>query len=160
LNQLVNYNPDGKTNIATVLHNMALQITKKGIVILISDLFDDENKILEGIQHLRFCGNEVIVFHTMDPYEIEFPFRGLVEFEGLEQIPKILTRPNEIRKSYLNELQSFVNKVREDCEKNQCHYILVNTGQPLNECFLDICPLGQKQQRGFQNDVECRFLIH
>jgi len=133
LNQLVNYNPDGKTNIATVLHNMALQIIKKGIVILISDLFDDENKILEGIQHLRFCGNEVIVFHTMDPYELEFPFRGLVEFKGLEQIPKILTRPNEIRKSYLNELQSFINRIREGCEKNQCHYILVNTGQPLNE---------------------------
>lgn len=135
LNQLVEYEPTGKTSISTVLHNMAVQINKKGIFILISDLFDDESKILEGIQHLRFCGHEIIVFHTLDPYELEFPFRGLVEFEGLEQIPKILTRPNEIRKSYIAELEAFIKRIREGCERNQCHYVLINTGTLLNEAL-------------------------
>src|SRR6267378_2294089 len=51
--------------------------------------------VLHGIQRLRFGGNEVIVFHTLDPHELEFPFIGLVEFEGLEGIPKLLTRPSE-----------------------------------------------------------------
>src|SRR5206468_1768256 len=82
-----------------LLHDMARQLRRKGIVILISDFFDDEEKVLDGIQHLRFGGNEVVVFHVFDPYELEFPFTGLVEFDGLEQIPKILTRPSEIRKS-------------------------------------------------------------
>ena len=69
----------------------------------------------------------------MDPHELEFPFMGLVEFEGLEAIPKILTRPSEIRKSYLREVEAFRLRLREGCEKNQCHYVLVNTGQPLAE---------------------------
>jgi len=82
---------------------------------------------------LRFGGNEVVVFHVLDPYELEFPFTGLVEFEGLEGIPKILARPGEIRKSYLRELEAFRLRLRDGCEKNHCHYTLVNTAQPLHE---------------------------
>jgi uncharacterized protein (DUF58 family) len=125
--------PTAQTRIAAVLHDMAGQIRRRGIVILISDLFDDENQILDGIQHLRFGGNEVIVFHVMDPYELEFPFNGMVEFEGLEALPPILTRPLEIRRSYLRELEAFRTRLREGCERNACHYILVNTGTPLHE---------------------------
>jgi uncharacterized protein (DUF58 family) len=133
MSRLAAMEPTQGTNIAGVLHEMARQIRRKGLVFLISDLLDDEEKILEGIQHLRFGGSEVIVLHTMDPYELDFPFRGLVEFIGLENIPKILTRPNEIRDSYLAELEAFRRRLREGCEKNQCHYLLVNTGQPLHE---------------------------
>jgi hypothetical protein len=112
---------------------MARQIRRKGIVIVISDFFDDEAQVLEGIQHLRFGGNEVVVFHIMDPWELEFPFTGQIEFEGLEQIPKILTRPAEIRKSYLREVEGFRQRLRDGCERNNCHYTLVNTAQPLHE---------------------------
>ncbi len=133
MSKLAAFEPKEQTNIAVVLHDMAMQIRRKGIVIIISDFFDDEEKILDGIQHLRFGGNEVIVFHTLDPHELEFPFFGLVEFEGLEKIPKILTRPGEIRKSYLREMEGFRLRLRDGCEKNQCHYVLVNTGQPLED---------------------------
>jgi hypothetical protein len=56
-----------------------------------------------------------------------------VEFEGLEQSGKLLTRPAEIRKSYLHELESFCTRIREGCEKQSCHYVLVNTARPLHE---------------------------
>jgi len=133
LTKLASFEPKEQTNVAAVLHDMAHQIRRKGIVIVISDLFDDEAAILDGIQHLRFGGNEVIVFHVMDPYELEFPFAGLVEFEGLEQAPKILTRPSEIRKSYLREVEAFRMRIRNGCERNNCHYVLVNTSQSLHE---------------------------
>jgi len=133
MSKLAAFEPTEQTNISAVLHDMAVKIRRKGIVIVISDFFDDEQKILDGIQHLRFGGNEVIVFHTMDPYELEFPFMGLVEFEGLEKIPKILTRSSEIRKTYLREVENFRLRLRDGCEKNQCHYVLVNTGHPLEE---------------------------
>lgn len=133
MGKLAAFEPKEQTNIATVLHDMARQIRRKGIVIVISDFFDDEQRILDGIQHLRFGGNEVIVFHTMDPHELDFPFMGLVEFDGLEASAKILTRPSEIRKSYLREVEGFRARLRDGCEKNQCHYLLVNTGQPLHE---------------------------
>lgn len=126
---------DGKqsTNIASVLHDMARQIRRKGIVIVISDCFDDEQKILEGIQHLRFGGHEVILLHTLDPYELEFPFQGLVEFHGLETPAQLQTRPADIRKSYQKEFGDFVTRLREGCERNQCHYLQVNTSHPLDE---------------------------
>jgi uncharacterized protein (DUF58 family) len=127
--------PSSRTRVASVLHDMAGQIRRKGIVILISDLFDDEHQILDGIQHLRFGGNEVIVFHLLDPAELEFPFRGLVEFVGLEGLSPILTRPLEIRRSYLRELDAFRARLREGCERNACHYVLVNTGTPLHEAL-------------------------
>src|SRR5687768_16933902 len=133
MSKLAAFEPKEQTNIAAVLHDMARQTRRKGVVIIISDFFDDEQAVLDGIQHLRFGGNEVIVFHTMDPDELEFPFLGLVEFEGLEQIPKILTRPTEIRKSYLREVEAFRTRLRNGCEKNNCHYVLVNTSHPLHE---------------------------
>lgn len=133
MTRLAAFEPKEQTNIAGVLHDMARQLRRKGIVIIISDFFDDEAAVLDGIQHLRFGGNEVIVFHTMDPDELEFPFMGLVEFEGLEQVPKILTRPAEIRKSYLREVDAFRERLRNGCEKNNCHYVLVNTGHKMHE---------------------------
>ena len=133
MTRLAAFQPTQQTSIAGVLHDMANQIRRKGIVVIISDFFDDEAKVLEGIQHLRFGGNEVICFHVMDPYELEFPFTGLVEFEGLESIPKILTRPAELRKTYLREVEAFRNRLRDGCEKNQSHYLLVNTAEPLHE---------------------------
>ena len=81
----------------------------------------------------RFGGHEVIVFHLLDPYELEFPFRGLVEFDGLEAASRLLTRPADIRKSYLRELESFCARLREGCERNQCHYVQVDTARPLTE---------------------------
>src|ERR1041384_356791 len=131
--RLAAFQPTQETGISTVLHDMANQLRRKGIVIVISDFFDDEAKILEGIQHLRFGGHEVVCFHVMDPYELEFPFTGLVEFEGLENVPKILTRPAELRKTYLREVEAFRTRPREGCEKNQSHYVLVNTAEPLHE---------------------------
>src|SRR5262245_58574438 len=133
MTKLAAFEPSHQTNIGVVLHDMARQIRRKGIVIIISDFFDDEQKVLEGIQHLRFGGSEVVIFHLMDPYELEFPFSGLVEFEGLEQLPKILTRPAEIRKTYLAEVNGFRQRLRDGCERNQCHYVLANTAQPLPE---------------------------
>ena len=133
MTRLAAFEPKDQTNIGTVLHDMARQIRRKGLAIIISDCFDDEERILDGIQHLRFGGNEVIVFHVLDPWELEFPFTGLVEFEGLEAVPKILTRPAEIRKSYLREMGAFRTRLRDGCERNQCHYVLANTAQPLHE---------------------------
>jgi uncharacterized protein (DUF58 family) len=131
--RLAAFEPKEQTNLAAVLHDMARQIRRKGLVILISDFFDDEERVLDGIQHLRFGGHEVVIFHVMDPWELEFPFTGQIEFEGLEQMPRILTRPAEIRKSYLREMDQFRRRLRDGCERNNCHYTLVNTAQPLPE---------------------------
>ena len=83
MSRLAAFEGTEETDIAVNLHNMAMQTPRKGIFILISDFFDEEEEVMEGIQHLRFGGHEVIVFQVLDPHELEFPFNGLVEFEGL-----------------------------------------------------------------------------
>jgi len=127
---LANFNPTGQTAISGVLSEMARMVKRRGIVILISDLLDDEEKILQGIQHLRFGGHEVIVFHVLDPYELTFPFRGTVEFEGLEQQGKLLTRPAELRASYLKEFGAYLDRIRLGCERQGCPYVRISTDQP------------------------------
>ena len=133
LRLLTEFVPVEKTNIAGALHEMAMKVTRRGLFILISDFFDDVDEILQGIQHLRFGGSEVIVFHVMDPYELEFPFTGSVEFWGLEQTARILTQPAEIRRSYLHELNGFIDRLRDGCKRAGCNYVQVDTSQPWAE---------------------------
>ncbi len=99
MNVLAAFNPTQQTNIGTdaAQHGRADQAEGDRHPHL-RHARRRRKKILDGIQHLRFGGQEVIVFHLMDPYELEFPFTGNVEFEGLENIPKEMTRPREIRK--------------------------------------------------------------
>ena len=130
---LAAYDPRGQTHVGAVLHDVAGQIKRRGIVILISDLFDDEQQILDGIRHIRFGGSEVIVFHVMDPYELEFPFRDRAQFDGMESDGPLLARPLDIRASYLKEVEAFRQRIILGCEKNQSHYVLVDTSQPLHE---------------------------
>ena len=132
---LANFTATGETNIGAALHDLAGQIKRKGVVVIISDFLDNEDAVLEGIQHVRFGGSEVVVLHVMDPFELEFPFRGMVEFEGLEKIPKLMTRPQEIRKSYMAGLNAWKTKIREGCEKQNCHYVLMDTSHPIHEAL-------------------------
>jgi uncharacterized protein (DUF58 family) len=133
MNRLAGFKPKRETRIAKVLHGMANQIRRKGIFVLISDFFDDEDSLIEGIQHLRFKGHEVILLQVLDPYEIEFPFTGMVEFDGLENIPKVQTRPSQIKKSYHREFEAFQGRLRDACERNECHFVSVRTDHPLDE---------------------------
>ena len=133
MSQLAGYQAGRKTQIGPVLHEMAALSSRKGIVILISDLFDDEDQVLGGIQHLRYVGHEVVVFHLLDPAELEFPFDGNVEFIGLEEAGTLLTRAPEIRRSYQEEIQGFCRRLREGCERNQSHYVPINSGESLRD---------------------------
>ena len=133
MNRLAGFDATGKTQVAEVLHGMANQVRRKGIMIVMSDFFDDEAAIVEGIQHLRFAGHEVILMQILDPYEIDFPFTGMVEFDGLENIPKVQTRPTQIKKTYHREFEAFRQRLRDACDRNQCHFVEVRTDQPFDE---------------------------
>ena len=151
MSRLASFEGTEETDIAGNLHNMAVQTPRKGIFILISDFFDDEEAVMEGIQHLRFIGHEVIVFHVLDPYELEFPFNGLVEFHGLENLSKVLTRPSEIRQTYQREFDAFQNRIREGCEKNGVHYLLADTSKPLAQVLTNYLTFRLRTSKGKQS---------
>jgi uncharacterized protein (DUF58 family) len=121
------------TKLGAALSDLARMIKARGIVMVISDLFDDEEAFEKGIRQIRFGGSEVIVFHVMDPYELEFPFDGTYEFVGLEGGGRMKTSPASIRKSYLQAVNAFRRRAQEACERCGCHYVLANTRLPLAE---------------------------
>src|SRR5262245_58090228 len=130
--ELEKIDPVPRTNIAALLHEFAGRIKRRGFVILISDLFDHVDEFVRGLDHLRYGGHNVIVFHTLDPYELTFPFDGSIKFKGLEDLSEILTRPQRIRSAYLDELKKLLKKIKDACNRTQADYVLVDTSKPLD----------------------------
>ncbi len=133
MHRLAAFSPTQPTQIGRAISDVARMTKARGIIVVISDLFDDEAAFEKGIQQLRFGGSEVIVFHVMDPYELEFPFQGTVNFVGLEGMKEMKTNPQGIRKSYLDAVNAFCKRMQLVCDRSGCHYILANTKLPLAE---------------------------
>ena len=83
------------------LHQLADTLTKRGLVVLISDLLDDPDEVIRGLKHFQFRGIDVIVFHVLDPDEIEFPFERATRFEDLETSEEVMAVPGAVREHYL-----------------------------------------------------------
>ena len=123
--------PQPRTKVADILHEFAGRMKRKGMVMVFSDLLDNTDEFIKGINHLRFRGHNVTVFHILDPHEIEFPLNGVWRFEGLENDGELITQPVRVREAYLKELEVFIGKVRGACIKSQADYVLVNTAEPI-----------------------------
>ena len=109
-------------------------------------MLDNTEEFISGINHLRFRGHNVIVFHIMDPCELDFPFKGTSKFIGLEEEGEIVTQPDRLRENYLKELESFISGIRGACTKAQVDYVLVNTADPIEQVLA-----GYLLQRSFMN---------
>jgi uncharacterized protein (DUF58 family) len=123
--------PRDKTSVGPLLHELAQQARRRGLVFLISDCFDEVGGLLKGLQHLRFQGHDVTVFHVLHPDELEMPFDGMVKFDGLEERKHLLARPQLIRPAYLRALEKYLKELRAGCEANRCDYVLLDTSRPL-----------------------------
>jgi uncharacterized protein (DUF58 family) len=132
LTQLASSFPERKTDIASVFHAMAERIQYRGMIIIISDLFDNPDNIMSGLQHFRFKRHDVIVFHVMDTDEVTFPFRRLTRFIGLEEYPEILADPIPIRAAYLEAVNEFCAQVRRGCMKQMIDYELITTDKQID----------------------------
>ncbi len=133
MSRLAAFEATEKTSLGVAMADLSRMAKAKGIVIVLSDLFDDEEGFERGLQQLRFSGHEVIVFHVLDPDEIDFPFKGRVQFIGLEGAATVETNPADIRKSYLEEMNAMRLRMRLACDRTGSHYVLANTGTSLAE---------------------------
>jgi len=121
-----------KTDLGAVLNLMAERFRARGLIILISDLFDKPEVILKGLQHFAHRRHDVIVFHVLDEYELTFPFERMTLFEGLEEYPKLLVDPRALRKAYLEEVEKFCEKIRKGCVKQTIDYVQISTEKVLD----------------------------
>jgi uncharacterized protein (DUF58 family) len=129
---LENIRPEGRTELGQVLHYMVGQVRRRGMIIVISDLLTDPDRLLNGLKHLRHRRHEVIVFHVLDEHELTFPFRELTLFKGMEGYPHLFTEPRALRDQYLRELNAFLDRIRRECLETQIDYQRLSTADPLD----------------------------
>src|SRR5438067_3444416 len=120
-----------KTDLAATFHAMAERIKRRGLIIVISDLFGPPEQALLGLRHFRHRKHEVIVFHVLDRHEIEFPFDDLTRFDGLEGEPELLVDPHSVRADYLREFGGFVENLERGCREIDVDLVRMPTDEPI-----------------------------
>jgi uncharacterized protein (DUF58 family) len=123
--------PERKTATGPIFHDLAERLKKRGVVAIFSDLFDDVPSLLAGLKHFRHRRHEVVLFHVLDPAELDFPFDQTTLFKGLEQLPEVLSDPRALRKAYLEELGAFIKQIQIGCREQQIDYVQLRTDQSL-----------------------------
>ncbi len=121
------------TRMGAPLHQIAERLTKRGVVIFISDLYDENrDEVVTGLEHLRYEGHEVIVFHVLAQQEVDFAFDRLLRFVDSENDVEIITTPQAIRESYLNHFDEFINAYRVALRQADIDYNLITTSTPVD----------------------------
>ncbi len=123
--------PGRKTSVGPIFHELAERLRRRGIVVVLSDLFDDVEAAVGGLKHLRHRRHEVILFHVLDPAEIEFPFHEATRFRGLEAWPDVVVEPNALRRTYLDQFDRYLRRLKQGCRAAQIDYVLMRIDRSL-----------------------------
>jgi uncharacterized protein (DUF58 family) len=121
-----------KSDLGLVFNDLAERFKKRGVVVILSDLFDDPARIVTGLKHFRHRRHEVIVFHVLDPAELDFPFRDTTLFKGMEGMADILTDPHALKRAYQAEMGSFLEELEKGCRMVDIDYVPLRTNQSLD----------------------------
>jgi uncharacterized protein (DUF58 family) len=125
-----------RTDVAKPLHQIAETMTRRGMVILMSDLLDDPDAVIRGLKHFVYRGSDVLVFQVLDPAELEFPFDRATTFEDLETGDEVVAAPAEVRQHYLKALHAMLDRYRRELGAAGIDYQLLNTAEPLEMALL------------------------
>ncbi len=128
--------PSGKTKIDTTFLAVADKLKRRGLIILISDLLDDPERTISAVKHFRHRKNEVVVFHILDPSEIDFDFRREAQFVDMETGNKIPVQPWMIRDEYREKAQKFFELLKYRCQEFDIDYNLLTTDTPYDVALL------------------------
>ena len=126
-----------KTNTAASLNSIAEKIKRRGLVVIVSDFFDDINSVLSALKHFRYKNNEVIVFQILDPLERSFSFGRDAVFKDLETGDEMTTQPYQIQKAYRDAMNHFINKIKSECRNSNIEYNLIETSEPFDKALFN-----------------------
>lgn len=132
LKQLELTEGSNKTGTAASLHQIAERIKRRGLVIILSDLFDKPNEVATALKHFRHKKNEVIVMQILDPLERTFAFGSDAVFRDMETAEEITTQPHHLQKAYQEEMKKFLDYYKKECRENNIDYVLLDTSTPFD----------------------------
>lgn len=121
----------GESSIGPIFHDLAERIKRRGLVVILSDFFDDPETLMLGLKHFWHRRHDVVLLHVIDPVEQEFPFADPTLFKGLENLGEQLTEPRALRKAYQREFEAFLKTMRSGARDLHMDYVLLRTDQPL-----------------------------
>jgi uncharacterized protein (DUF58 family) len=128
--------PGARSEVGRPLHQLAEALTRRSLVVLISDLLDEPEPAIKGLRHLRSRGSDVVVFQVLDPNELTFPFHGAARFKDLENAEEVTTDPASVRASYLRELATMTLQYDRELRGHGIDYVQLDTSQPLDFALL------------------------
>jgi len=124
-----------RTDFSKALMNAAGRLRGQGIVIVISDLYDEPDNVMSGLRHLAFRGNDVIVFQLLDPAEIQFDFTDAAQFVDMETKAEMHVIPDYLRQEYRKLLSGQVAEFEKECRKDRMDYALIDTSKSLDSAL-------------------------
>lgn len=135
LQELANQEASDKTDIASALHQMAERISRRGLVMIFSDLLDDPSEIISGLKHFRHKHHEVVLFHILDPRERDFAFPQEAIFKDLETGEELTTLPWQIKKHFQKATREFSDRIAAECRQSRIDYHLIDTSEPFDKAL-------------------------
>jgi uncharacterized protein (DUF58 family) len=126
-----------KTQTSQSLHEVAERIKRRGLVIILSDLFDDAKKVMTSFKHFRHKGNEVVVMQILDPLERSFAFGSDAIFKDLETREELLTQPWHIQRAYQESMKQFLDFYKRECRENNIDYVLLDTSTSFDKALFE-----------------------
>ncbi len=124
-----------RTDVAKPLKALAEAIRKRGLVVLISDLLDDPERVLKGLKHFRYRGTEVVVFQVLDPAELRFPFEKAARFRDVETRDEVVAVPGVVRQQYLKAITELQDRYRRELQLAGIDYVMLDTSLPLENAL-------------------------
>lgn len=131
LERMEDITPGGNTNLSSNFHDLAERIHRRGLIIILSDLLEDPEKVIKGLKHFRHKEHEIVVFHILDPLELSFDFPDEASFTDMESGERIDVDPLHIRKDYKIKMKSFLDTYKKGCRKNNIDYYQLTTSTNL-----------------------------
>jgi uncharacterized protein (DUF58 family) len=139
--------PERPGHLSAPLHRMAEFFKRRGILLLISDFYDDPDTILDAIKPLRFLGNDLIVFHVLDPQEIDFEFDDASTFQDLESGEQVPVVPQSFRAEYRRLIREHIDRLSTKFSEQRIDYALLNTTEPLDRALFSYLSSREKLMR-------------
>lgn len=137
LSLLTKLRPEGKTDLHHSLLQVASMLKVRTLVMIVSDLLEDTEKIMDAMYRIKHGGNDVILFHILDEAEVTFPFQGLCELEDPEYLQRIKVDATGFRKDYQKQIEEFRGELSRNCNQNQIDYVPLDTSMHFDRALME-----------------------
>jgi uncharacterized protein (DUF58 family) len=147
IDELQQQKPEFETELGNVFHEMVVKLHRRGLLIIISDLFGNVDQLMKSLAHFRHANHEIIIFQIWDPDELDFPFRKWTQFKSLEMMnDQHLIDPAQIRQAYLDKLKEFQEQLANGCSRHRISLVPLLTNQPYADSLATYLALRRKSK--------------